>query len=88
MYIYGPIYIALYGLDGISDTIIYFTFAYFTGISVITGFGVGTDNSEGRKSLDAVAVLPMSVYVDEMKRVTSVVTPMAVVVTGINYIKL
>jgi len=41
LYLYGPIYNALYGLEGISDAIIYWTFPYFTGISVTTGFAAG-----------------------------------------------
>ncbi len=41
LYLYGPIYHALYGLEGISDALYYLTFPHFTGISVTTGFAAG-----------------------------------------------
>jgi len=41
LYLYGPIYNALYGLEGISDAMFYLTFPHFTGISVATGFAAG-----------------------------------------------
>jgi hypothetical protein len=41
LYLYGPIYNALYGLEGISEAMYYLTFPHFTGISVTTGFAAG-----------------------------------------------